>query len=177
VRVTVPRVRARRGAGLRLHAALLPPSIRRSTSLAALRPWLDLQGGSTGDVAAALPARRGPDAPGVSPAPRRRLQPGWHEALAQGQQRDLTGQRSVSCWGDGVSVETRLEAARHGILVRLGADASGQPDLVGLWDGLREREQSWKALLLDRQSRGLVHGPPCAMGAGAVGVWKALRHV
>lgn len=76
-----------------------------------------------------------------------------------------------------MSVETRLEAARHGILVRLGADASGQPDLVGLWDGLREREQSWKALLLDRQSRGLVHGPPCAMGAGAVGVWKALRHV
>jgi putative transposase len=36
VRVKVPRVRDRRGAGRRFHSALLPPSIRRSKSLEAL---------------------------------------------------------------------------------------------------------------------------------------------
>src|SRR5215510_12997764 len=36
VRVTVPRVRERSGAGIRFHSALLPPSIRRSKSLDAL---------------------------------------------------------------------------------------------------------------------------------------------
>jgi transposase-like protein len=30
----------------------------------------------------------------------------------------------------------------------MGADASGKKELVGLWDGYRESEQSWKELLL-----------------------------
>ena len=49
VRVKVPRVRDRSGTGLRFHSALLPPYLRRSQSLAALLPWLSLQGVSTGD--------------------------------------------------------------------------------------------------------------------------------
>jgi len=48
---------------------------------------------------------------------------------------------------------------------------------VGLWDGERESEPSWKDLLLDLKSRGLVHGPVVAIGDGALGFWKALRHV
>jgi hypothetical protein len=49
VRVKVPRVRDRSGIGRRFHSALLPPYLRRSQSLAALLPWLSLQGVSTGD--------------------------------------------------------------------------------------------------------------------------------
>ena len=49
--------------------------------------------------------------------------------------------------------------------------------LVGLWDGERESEPSWKDVLLDLKSRGLVHGPVVAIGDGALGFWKALRHV
>ena len=49
VRVKGPRVRNRSGVGRRWHSALLPPSMRRSTSLEALVPGLSLQGGSTGD--------------------------------------------------------------------------------------------------------------------------------
>jgi len=56
VRVKVPRVWDRSGAGIRVHSALLPPSIRRSTSLEALLPWLYLKGVSTGDFSAALQA-------------------------------------------------------------------------------------------------------------------------
>jgi putative transposase len=175
VRVKVPRVRDRSGAGIRLHSALLPPYIRRSKSLEALLPWLYLKGVSTGDFSEALQALLGPEAPGLSPATLSRLKQVWQEELAQWQQRDLTGKRSVYFWVDGVYLETRLAESRHGMLVIIGADASGQKELVGLWDGYRESEQSWKDLLLDLQSRGLAQGPALAIGDGALGFWKALR--
>jgi putative transposase len=177
VRVKVPRVRDRSGSGIRFHSALLPPYIRRSKSLEALLPWLYLKGVSTGDFSEALQALLGPDAPGLSPATLSRLKQGWQEELAQWQQRNLTGKRYVYFWVDGVYLETRLEESRHCILVIIGADASGQKELVGLWDGYRESEQSWKDLLLDLQSRGLAQGPTLAIGDGAVGFWKALRQV
>jgi transposase-like protein len=176
VRVKVPRVRDRSGAGIRFHSALLPPYIRRSKSLEALLPWLYLQGVSTGDFSEALQALVGPEAPGLSPATISRLKQGWHDELTQWQGRRLRGKRYVYCWGDGVSFATRLEDARHCILVIIGAAASGQKALVGLWDGYRESEQSWKELLLDLKSRGLEHGPALAPGDGALGFWQALRH-
>ena len=151
--------------------------IRRSKSLEALLPWLYLKGVSTGDFSEALQALLGPDAPGLSPATLSRLTQGWHDELAQWQQRDLTGKRYVSCWVDGVYLETRLEEARHCLLVIIGADTSGQKALVGLWDGYRESEQSWKDLRLDLKSRGLGQAPALAIGDGALGFWKALRHV
>jgi putative transposase len=175
--VQVPRVRDRSGAGIRFHSALLPPYIRRSKSLEALLPWLYLKGVSTGDFSEAFQALLGPDAPGLSPATLSRLKQGWQDELAQWQQRDLTGKRYVYFWVDGVYLETRLEESRHCILVIIGADASGQKELVGLWDGYRESEQSWKELLLDLKSRGLVQGPVLAIGDGALGFWKALRQV
>jgi len=177
VRVQVPRVRDRSGAGIRFHSALLPPYIRRSKSLEALLPWLYLQGISTGDFSEALQALLGPDAPGLSPATLSRLKQGWQDELAQWQQRDLSGKRYVYCWVDGVYFQTRLEEARHCILVIIGADATGHKELVGLWDGYRESEQSWKELLLDLKSHGLAQAPALAIGDGALGFWKALRQV
>ena len=177
VRVKVPRVRDRSGSGIRFHSALLPPYLRRSTSLEALVPWLYLKGVSTGDFAEALQALLGPEAPGLSPATISRLKQAWHDELTQWQSRSLKGKRYVYFWVDGVYCETRLEEARQCILVIIGADASGQKELVGLWDGYRESEQSWKELLLDLQSRGLEHGPTLALGDGALGFWKALRQV
>ena len=169
VQVKVPRVRDRSGAGIRLHSALLPPSIRRSKSLEALFPWLYRKGLSTGDFSEALQALLGPDAPGLSPATLSRLKQGWQEELAQWQQRDLSGKRYVYFWVDGVYFQTRLEEARHGILVIIGADATGHKELVGLWDGSRESEQSWQELLLDLKSHGLAQAPALAIGDGALG--------
>jgi putative transposase len=177
VRVQVPRVRDRSGAGIRFHSARLPPYIRRSKSLEALLPWLYLKGVSTGDFSEALQALLGPDAPGLSPATLSRLKQGWQEELLQWQRRDLSGKQYVYFWVDGVYFATRLEEARHCILVIIGADARGQKELVGLWDGYRESEQSWKELLLDLKSRGLAQGPTLAIGDGALGFWKALRQV
>lgn len=177
VRVKVPRVRDRSGLGIRFHSALLPPYIRRSKSLDALLPWLSLKGVSTGDFSEALQALLGPEAPGLSPATISRLKQGWHEELTQWQGRSLTGKRYVYFWVDGVYLETRLEEARPCILVIIGADPTGQKELVGRWDGYRESEQSWKEFLLDLKSRGLAQGPTLAIGDGALGFWKALRHV
>jgi putative transposase len=177
VRVKVPRVRDRSGTGIRFHSALLPPYIRRSNSLEALLPWLYLKGVSTGDFSEALQALLGPEAPGLSPATVSRLKQGWHEDLRQWQGRSLTGKRYVYFWVDGVYFETRLEEARHCILVIIGATPDGHKELVGLWDGYRESEQSWKDLLLDLKSRGLEDGPALAIGDGALGFWKALRQV
>jgi hypothetical protein len=65
------------------------------------------------------------DAPGLSPATLSRLKQGWQEELTQWQQRDLSGKRYVYFWVDGVYLETRLETARHCILVIIGADLTG----------------------------------------------------
>jgi putative transposase len=113
----------------------------------------------------------------LSPATLSRLQQGWQDDLAQWPQRDLAGQRYVYFWVDGVYFQRRLEEARHCLLVIIGADAPGHKELVGLWDGDRESEQSWKELLLDRQSHGLAQAPALAIGDGAWGFWKALRQV
>lgn len=175
--VKVPRVRDRSGAGIRFHSALLPPYMRRSKSLEALLPWLYLKGVSTGDFSEALQALLGPEAPGLSPATISRLKQSWNEDLTQWQSRSLKGKRYVYFWVDGVYFATRLEEARHCLLVIIGADASGHKELVGLWDGYRESEQSWKELLLDLKSHGLEQGPALAIGDGALGFWKALRQV
>jgi putative transposase len=177
VRVKVPRVRDRSGRGIRFHSAILPPYMRQSKSLDALLPWLYLKGVSTGDFSEALQALLGPEAPGLSPATISRLKQGWHEELTQWQGRSLKGKRYVYVWVDGVYFESRLEEARHCILVIMGANPSGHKELIGLWDGYRESEQSWKELLLDLKSRGLEYGPALAIGDGALGFWKALRQV
>src|SRR4030095_1150166 len=59
----------------------------------------------------------------------------------------------------------------------ISADPTGHKELVGLWDGHRESEQTWKDLLLDLKSHGLVQGPAVAIGDGALSFWQALRHV
>ena len=85
------------------------------------------------------------------------------------------GKRYVYVWVDGVYFATRLEEARHGILVMIGATPDGHKALVGLWDGSRESEQSWTELLLDLKSHGLEHGPTLAIGDGALGFWAVFQ--
>jgi len=177
VPIKVPRVRDRSGCGIRFHSQILPPYMRRSKSLEELLPWLYLKGVSTGDFSEALQALLGPDAPGLSASTISRLKEGWQAELDAWQKRDLSAKRYVYFWVDGVYFEARMEEAKQCILVIMGADASGQKELVGLWDGYRESEQSWKELLLDLKHRGLAHAPVLAIGDGALGFWKAMRQL
>ncbi len=175
IAVKTPRVRDRSGSGIRFTSAILPPYLRRTKSIEELIPWLYLKGISTGDFSEALAALLGPDAPGLSAGTVSRLKEVWKDELEAWQRRDLTGKRFVYFWVDGVYFQARLEQAKQCFLVIIGADEAGNKELVGLWDGFRESEQSWMELLLDLKSRGLEMGPKLAVGDGALGFWAALR--
>lgn len=179
--VCVPRVRDRGGKGageqIRFTSRILPPYLRRTKTVDELLPWLYLKGVSTGDFSEALAALLGPDAPGVSASTISRLKDRWQADLGTWQGRDLSTKHYVYFWVDGVYFNVRLQEARQCLLVIIGATAEGRKELVAIWDGYRESEQSWKEVLLDLKRRGLGQAPLLAIGDGALGFWKALRQV
>ena len=178
VEVKAPRVRDRDpeapGGRIDFTSSILPRYLRRSKSVEELLPWLYLKGLSSGGFGEALAALLGPDAPGLSASTIARLKTLWWEQYVAWQKRDLSAKRYVYFWADGVYFSPRLEHERQCILVIIAADANGHKDIIGLMDGYRESEQSWKELLLDLKRRGLERGPDLAVGDGALGFWKAL---
>jgi putative transposase len=179
VEVKQPRVHDRRSPEERekFTSAILPPYLRKTKSIEELIPWLYLKGVSTGDFSEALAALLGPDAPGLSASTVTRLKGVWETEYQAWSQRSLKDKRYVYAWADGVYFNIRLEEDRQCILVLLGATADGKKELIAIADGFRESEQSWKALLLDCQARGLVIEPTLAVGDGALGFWKAVRQI
>jgi len=156
---------------------ILPPYLRKTKSLEELIPWLYLKGVSTGDFNEALAALVGPNCPGLSASTVTRLKTSWEGEFQEWNQRSLEGKQYVYLWADGVHFNIRLEEDRQCILVLMGATTDGRKELIAVADGFRESEQSWKALLLDVKSRGLIIDPKLATGDGALGFWKALRQV
>src|SRR6516225_824307 len=177
VPVQQPRVRDRRPPEQRekFTSAILPPYLRKTRSVEELIPWLYLKGISTGDFSEALAALLGPEAKGLSATTVTRLKGIWPDEYQAGSKRSLAGKHYVYVWADGVYFNIRLEDDRQCILVLMGATADGRKELIALADGYRESEESWKALLLDCQARGLTTAPLLATGDGALGFWKALR--
>jgi putative transposase len=179
VEIKQPRVSDRRPVEERekFTSAILPPYLRKTKSIEELIPWLYLKGVSTGDFTEALAALLGADAPGLSAATVTRLKGIWQEEYQAWSQRSLADKHYVYIWADGVYFNIRLEEDRQCILVLMGATADGHKELIALSDGFRESEQSWLALLLDCQARGMTIPPQLAVGDGALGFWKALRQV
>jgi putative transposase len=177
VGVKQPRVHDRRPPPQRekFASAILPPYLRKTKSIEELIPWLYLKGVSTGDFSEALAALLGPQAKGLSATTVTRLKAVWAEEYDAWSKRSLAGKHYVYVWADGVYFNIRLEDDRQCILVLMGATADGRKELIALADGYRESEESWKALLLDCQARGLTTAPLLATGDGALGFWKALR--
>ena len=114
-----------------------------------------------------LPGAPEPRCAWGGPATLRRPAAGGQAAWAQGQRRARAGQRYVSCGGDGVDVEPRRADARPDLLVMLGAEVTGHPGRVGLWEGSRESAPAWQARRRDRTSRGRALVPTWALGDGA----------
>ena len=179
VEVEQPRVLDRRAAAEAepFTSKILPPYLRKTKSIEELIPWLYLKGISTGDFSEALAALVGPEARGLSASTITRLKSVWEDEFQEWNRRSLEGKRYVYLWADGVHFNIRLEEDRQCIRVLMGATADGRKELIAVVDGYRESEQSWKALLLDVQARGLVVDPQLATGDGALGFWKAIRQV
>jgi putative transposase len=179
VAVKQPRVHDRRPADRaeKFTSAVVPPYLRKTKSLEELIPWLYLKGVSTGDFSEALAALVGPDARGLSASTVTRLKAAWEQEYDAWNRRSLAERRYVYVWADGVYCDVRLTGERPCLLVLLGATADGRKELIALFDGQRESEQSWKELLLDVKARGLTVDPKVAVGDGALGFWKAVRQV
>ena len=77
VEIKVPKVRDRSGSGICFNSSLLPPYLKRSSSIEELLPWLYLRGLSTGDYEEALGALLGDNAKGLSANTISRLKQHW----------------------------------------------------------------------------------------------------
>ena len=181
LKIRAPRVDDRRvdeqGQRFRFTSQILPPYLRRTKSVEELIPWLYLKGISTGDFSEALEALLGPDAPGLSATTVVRLKEVWRREYEAWSKRDLSGQRFVYIWADGIYSNVRLDDERQCLLVVMGALEDGRKQLLAVHDGFRESELSWQELLEDLKRQGLELPPKLAVGDGAMGFWAALRKV
>jgi transposase-like protein len=171
------RAAAENGERIRFTSAILPLWARRTKSLDTLLPVLYLRGISTGDFQEALAALLGQNAPNLSPAVISRLTAEWQGEYERWQKRDLSARRYVYVWADGVFLQARMEDHGECMLVLIGATPEGKKELIGFQVGVRESAQSWRELLVEVKSRGLMIAPEIAVGDGALGFWKALDEV
>ena len=176
VPVQVPKTRDRAGGGRGFRSQLLPPYLKKTRRLEAVIPWLYLKGVSTNDFDEALQALFGASVPGLSPASIVRLKQGWEQEYATWRQRELSQERWVYVWADGIYVNSRADERRC-LLVVIGCDSRGRKQFLALEEGLRESTESWRAVLLDLQGRGLSIAPELAVGDGGMGFWAALAEV
>ncbi len=175
--VTPHRVNDKRvvdGERQRFRSLILPPYLRKSTSVSELLPALYLRGMSTGDFRDGLSALLGEEAKGLSPSVITRLTKTWQDELAAWRTRPLGDY--VYIWADGVHFNVRLEDERLSALVIIGVREDGTKEVVGLDDGYRESTESWASMLRDLKSRGMK-APCVAVGDGALGFWAALAEV
>ena len=179
VPIKQPRIEDRRPADQRekLNRRILPPYLRRTSSIDEAIPWMYLYGISTNDMGDSLKALLGPAIEHLSPNTVTRLVSQWQAQYAHWNQRSLADKRYVYIWADGVYFNVRLgDDDSACILVILGATETGEKEILAIADGYRESKQSWQTVLLDLKSRGL-EAPKLAIGDGAMGFWAAMEEV
>ena len=176
VDIKVPKTRDRGGQGIHFRSGLLPPYIKRTQSVETVLPWLYLKGISTGDFSEALAALLGKDAKGLSAGTISRLKQIWIQEYDDWRTRDLSKERYVYIWADGIYFTIRSDDAKQCILVIIGVTSQGKKEFLAIEDGYRESEQSWAEVLIDLKDRGFK-SPKLAVGDGALGFWKASRKV
>jgi len=174
IEVKVPKVRDRSGGGIKFNSAIVPPYVRKAKRVEAALPWLYLRGISTGNMQDALSVLLGDEAKGLSPAVVSRLKAQWSEDYLAWARRDLTGERYVYIWADGIYSTLRGEDDRLCLLVIIGVNEQGEKRLLALTDGYREAKASWLGVVQDLEARGLTQPPKLAIGDGALGFWAAI---
>lgn len=176
VAVKMPRVRDRSGEGIRFESKLVPAYVRRARSLDATLPWLYLRGISAADIGGALKALLGEEAPRLSASLIGRLKAAWAAEYESWRRAELSKDRWVYLWVDGIYSGVRAEDQRLCALVVVGVNERGQKRFLAIEDGVRESRQSWREVLLGLKARGL-QAPILAVGDGALGFWAALGEI
>lgn len=160
--------------GIHFSPSIFPPYIRRTKSLDALLPVLYLRGISTGDFKAALAPILGEDAKNISPNVISRLKASWEDDYTAWNKRDLSKERYVYWWADGIYLQARMEDGKDCVLVIIAVTDRGDKRLLAIEDGYRESKDSWQALIRSLKQRGLTQAPKVAVGDGALGFWAAI---
>ena len=176
VKVQIPKVRSRDGSVVTFRSALVPPYVRKSASLEAALPWLYLKGLSTGEMGPALEVLVGPEAKGLSPGTVSRLKSKWTQEHDIWRRKDISGEKWVYLWADGIYSNIRGDNPSLCALVIIGVNEKGEKRFLAIEDGVRESKQSWKEVLLGLKGRGM-NPPKLAIGDGALGFWPALEEV
>ena len=176
VTVKIPKVRAKSGEPVTFRSALVPPYVRKTQSLEVALPWLYLKGISTGEMSEALKVLVGSQAKGLSASTVSRLKQVWAQEYRKWCEEDLTKERWVYLWADGVYSGLRAEDAKLCALVIIGVNERGEKHFLAIEDGIRESTQSWREILLKLKSRGM-NSPNLAVGDGAMGFWAALDEI
>lgn len=177
IEVRLPKVRSNTGEPVTFRSSLVPPYLRRTKRLDEFLPYLYLKGISTGNMADVLCALTGErKARGFSAGVVSRLKKVWEAEYRQWRQGDLSGERQVYVWADGVYCGLRSEDVKLCALVVIGVNEHGRKRLLALEDGVRESTQSWRELLVGLRSRGM-NMPKLAVGDGALGFWAALDEI
>ena len=177
VEVKIPKVKDRKGEGVKFNSKLIPPYLKKTKSVEELLPVLYLKGISTGDFNEALSALLGESAKGLSSNTVSRLKQEWEQEQQAWSKRDLSLKHYVYVWADGVYFNVRGDGDRSCILVLMGATDKGKKEVIAIEDGMRESTQSWRELLLSVKQRGLSVSPKLAIGDGALGFWNAINEV
>ena len=111
VTVKIPKVRSRTGEPVTFRSALVPPYVRKTKSLEASLPWLYLKGVSSGEMGETLKLLVGPESEGLSASTVSRLKQVWKEEYERFAHQDLSKDRWVYLWADGVYMAS--EASRR----------------------------------------------------------------
>jgi len=130
VEIKVPKTRDRSGQGIHFRSELLPPYIKRTMSVETVLPWLYLKGISTGDFSEALAALLGKDAKGLSAGTISRLKQVWSQEYDAWRHRDLSKQKYVYLWADGIYFNIRGDDSKQCILVVIGVTEQGNKEFL-----------------------------------------------
>lgn len=134
VAVEVPRIRDRGNSvdGLRFSSSVIPKYLRRSTSMNEFLPLLYLKGISTNDFVDALTPLFGENAKNLSPGVICRLKADWEGEYSVWCKRDLSKQRYVYWWADGIHLHARMEDSAECVLVIVGVTEQGNKEILAI---------------------------------------------
>ena len=172
VEVDIPKIT---GALLPLRSEVLPAFKRRTAELEEVIAQLYAEGLSTRDFKRALGGFWGEA--GLSRSSVSRANETLKDAFSAWRKRDLSKEEVVYLFLDGVYLKMHVgNSAAEAVLVAHGITVEGKRALLGVMLGGRESEDSWKALLLDLEGRGMK-APALVIHDGNQGLIKALRCV
>ncbi|HPP29207.1 MAG TPA: IS256 family transposase [Phycisphaerae bacterium] len=171
--VAVPRVRGVPAGQEPFESKIVRKYQRRSDTIDETFMNLFVEGLATRDFEPALRLLVGQDAP-LSPSTISRLTKQFKEQYEAFDRKNLSGQRFVYIWADGIYLKAGLGTEKACLMVLIGADTAGVKHLIALREGYRETTESWSDLIRDCRKRGL-NEPACWIADGALGLWAAVN--